>query len=152
MIQGWPENINSLSPFANLEIIRGRTKRYVPHRDPVFTHLINSFFIFLYFLLCSGRSSLALTTLSITSLGLRSLREISDGDVVIMKNKNLCYTSNSHWKKLFKSEGQSVMIEGNVDAATCGQSNFNPLRTFLKVSPATTTFTALRQRLVHESW
>lgn len=59
--------------------------------------------------------------LGITSLGLRSLKEISDGDVIIMQNKNLCYTSKSHWKKLFKSEGQSATIEENADAATCGQ-------------------------------
>lgn len=61
------------------------------------------------------------TVLSITSLGLRSLKEISDGDVIIIQNKNLCYTSASHWKKLFKSEGQRVTIERNADAATCGQ-------------------------------
>lgn len=59
-------------------------------------------------------------SLSITSLGLRSLKEISDGDVIIMENKNLCYTSKSHWKKLFKSAGQSASIDKNADAATCG--------------------------------
>lgn len=61
------------------------------------------------------------TVLGITSLGLRSLKEISDGDVIIMKNTNLCYTSKSHWKTLFKSEGQSATIERNADAAKCGQ-------------------------------
>lgn len=30
-IQDWPESLNSLSPFENLEIIRGRTKRFVIH-------------------------------------------------------------------------------------------------------------------------
>lgn len=70
--------------------------------------------------------------LGITSLGLRSLKEISDGDVIIMKNKNLCYTSKSHWKKLFKSNSQSATIEENVDAATCGQ-NFNPPTTVIYV-------------------
>lgn len=62
-------------------------------------------------------------SVSITSLGLRSLKEISDGDVIITKNKNLCYTSISHWKKLFKSKGQNATIEGNADAAACGQWN-----------------------------
>lgn len=33
MIQSWPENISSLSVFENLEIIRGRTKQYVPHKE-----------------------------------------------------------------------------------------------------------------------
>lgn len=64
--------------------------------------------------------------LGITSLGLRSLKEISDGDVIIMKNKNLCYTSKSHWKKLFKSKSQSATIEENTDAATCGQNSTHP--------------------------
>lgn len=59
-------------------------------------------------------------SLNITSLGLRSLKEISDGDVIIMENKKLCYTSKNHWKKLFKLAGQSATIEKNGDAATCG--------------------------------
>uniref|UniRef100_A0A7N8YG17 receptor protein-tyrosine kinase n=1 Tax=Mastacembelus armatus TaxID=205130 RepID=A0A7N8YG17_9TELE len=79
-IQTWPGSMNSLSPFENLEIIRGRTKRY-----DVFE--------------CYS---------SIDYLGLRSLKEISDGDVVIVKNQKLCYTSKSHWKRLFKSEHQSA--------------------------------------------
>uniref|UniRef100_A0A3B4B3B7 receptor protein-tyrosine kinase n=1 Tax=Periophthalmus magnuspinnatus TaxID=409849 RepID=A0A3B4B3B7_9GOBI len=78
-IQTWPKNINSLSPFKNLEIIRGRTK-------------------------ASGSRSLAIAQLDIEYLGLRSLKEISDGDVAIMKNQNLCYTKESHWSHLFKSK------------------------------------------------
>uniref|UniRef100_A0A8C4H575 Receptor protein-tyrosine kinase n=1 Tax=Dicentrarchus labrax TaxID=13489 RepID=A0A8C4H575_DICLA len=97
LIQIWPENMSSLSPFENLEIIRGRTKR--------------------------GSRSLIINQLSIDHLGLRSLKEISDGDVFIMKNKNLCYTSKSHWTKLFKSESQSATIEENADADTCGELN-----------------------------
>ncbi|CAG07098.1 unnamed protein product, partial [Tetraodon nigroviridis] len=97
LIQQWPENLHSLSPFENLEIIRGRTKR--------------------------GSRSLVVAGLSITSLGLRSLKEISDGDVIITMNKNLCYTSESHWKKLFRSEGQSATIKENADVATCAQRN-----------------------------
>uniref|UniRef100_A0A8C7USY3 receptor protein-tyrosine kinase n=1 Tax=Oncorhynchus mykiss TaxID=8022 RepID=A0A8C7USY3_ONCMY len=81
LIQNWPENMTSLSPFENLEIIRGRTKRVL--------------------------LSLAITQLTITHLGLRNLKEISDGDVVIAKNPNLCYTKNHHWKQLFKSNTQT---------------------------------------------
>uniref|UniRef100_A0A8C7IIU9 receptor protein-tyrosine kinase n=1 Tax=Oncorhynchus kisutch TaxID=8019 RepID=A0A8C7IIU9_ONCKI len=81
LIQNWPENMTSLSPFENLEIIRGRTKRVL--------------------------LSLAITQLTITHLGLRNLKEISDGDVVIAKNPNLCYTKNHHWKQLFKSDTQT---------------------------------------------
>uniref|UniRef100_A0A3B4UVW8 receptor protein-tyrosine kinase n=1 Tax=Seriola dumerili TaxID=41447 RepID=A0A3B4UVW8_SERDU len=86
-IQTWPTSMNSLSPFENLEIIRGRTKRYVPF--------------------------VVMTQLDISYLGLRSLKEISDGDVVIVKNRNLCYTNKSHWEGLFKSESQSATVEEN---------------------------------------
>ncbi|XP_024291711.1 epidermal growth factor receptor isoform X1 [Oncorhynchus tshawytscha] len=97
LIQNWPENMTSLSPFENLEIIRGRTKRVL--------------------------LSLAITQLTITHLGLRNLKEISDGDVVIAKNPNLCYTKNHHWKQLFKSDTQTARLENNADAADCGMQN-----------------------------
>ncbi|KAF7647147.1 hypothetical protein LDENG_00176900 [Lucifuga dentata] len=96
-IQTWPENMDSLSPFENLEIIRGRTKR--------------------------GSRSVAIIHLGINHLGLRSLKEISDGEVVIFKNHNLCYTKKRHWKGLFKLETQTVKIEENADAATCALKN-----------------------------
>ncbi|KAF1383726.1 hypothetical protein PFLUV_G00134830 [Perca fluviatilis] len=97
LIQTWPASMSSLSPFENLEIIRGRTKR--------------------------GSRSVIMAHLDINYLGLRSLKEISDGDVVIIKNRNLCYANNSHWKGLFKSERQSATIEENADAATCALQN-----------------------------
>jgi len=62
-----------------------------------------------------------MSQLGIRYLSLRSLKEISDGDVVIIKNRNLCYTEKSHWEGLFKSESQSVTIMENADAATCGK-------------------------------
>uniref|UniRef100_A0A671XJ71 Receptor protein-tyrosine kinase n=1 Tax=Sparus aurata TaxID=8175 RepID=A0A671XJ71_SPAAU len=61
----------------------------------------------------------------ITSLGLRSLKEITGGDVVIIKNQNLCYTDKKHWKRLFKSESQSATIEDNADSTTCGKLENN---------------------------
>uniref|UniRef100_A0A3Q1AYS3 Receptor protein-tyrosine kinase n=1 Tax=Amphiprion ocellaris TaxID=80972 RepID=A0A3Q1AYS3_AMPOC len=91
-IQTWPASMSSLSPFENLEIIRGRTKR--------------------------ASRSLVMTYLGINYLGLKSLKEITDGDVSIFKNRDLCYTNISHWKRFFKSDSQSAMIEGNADAAT----------------------------------
>uniref|UniRef100_A0A674DLA6 receptor protein-tyrosine kinase n=1 Tax=Salmo trutta TaxID=8032 RepID=A0A674DLA6_SALTR len=97
LIQNWPENMTSLSPFENLEIIRGRTKH--------------------------GMVSLAITQLTITHLGLRSLKEISDGDVVITKNSNLCYTKKRHWKQLFKSDRQTIQLESNAHPTECGLQN-----------------------------
>uniref|UniRef100_A0A4W6C5J2 Receptor protein-tyrosine kinase n=1 Tax=Lates calcarifer TaxID=8187 RepID=A0A4W6C5J2_LATCA len=96
-IQTWPASLNSLSPFENLEIIRGRTKR--------------------------GVRSVAIAQLGISYLGFRSLKEVSDGDVVIIKNQNLCYTDKSHWTRLFKSKSQTATIEENASATTCAQWN-----------------------------
>ncbi|XP_048019191.1 epidermal growth factor receptor [Megalobrama amblycephala] len=98
VIQQWPESMSSLSAFENLEVIRGRTKQ-------------------------QGAFSFAVTQTKITHLGLRSLREISDGDVVIGHNQHLCYTSRDHWKRLFKSEHQSVRVSANANAATCANRN-----------------------------
>uniref|UniRef100_A0A8C1VUB4 Receptor protein-tyrosine kinase n=1 Tax=Cyprinus carpio TaxID=7962 RepID=A0A8C1VUB4_CYPCA len=95
VIQQWPKNLPSLSAFENLEVIRGRTKQ-------------------------QGAFSFAVTQTQITHFGLRSLREISDGDVVIFENKHLCYTNHEHWKRLFKSNQQIAKMIGNADAATCG--------------------------------
>ncbi|XP_032421622.1 epidermal growth factor receptor [Xiphophorus hellerii] len=92
-IQDWPKSMNSLSPFENLEIIRGRTKR--------------------------GSRSLVVTLLDIDYLGFRSLKEISDGDVVIIKNHNLCYMDDSYWKRFFKSGGQTATVNENANATIC---------------------------------
>uniref|UniRef100_A0A3Q2P4L9 receptor protein-tyrosine kinase n=1 Tax=Fundulus heteroclitus TaxID=8078 RepID=A0A3Q2P4L9_FUNHE len=89
-IQTWPENMTSLSPFENLEIVRGRTKR--------------------------GSRTVVVTQLNIENLGFRSLKEISDGDVVIINNQNLCYTDESHWKRLFISQGQKATVSENANA------------------------------------
>uniref|UniRef100_A0A672N7Z5 receptor protein-tyrosine kinase n=1 Tax=Sinocyclocheilus grahami TaxID=75366 RepID=A0A672N7Z5_SINGR len=98
VIQQWPKDMPSLSAFENLEVIRGRTKK-------------------------QGAFSFAVTQTEITYFGLRSLREISDGDVVISQNKHLCYTSPGHWKHLFKSKQQIVKMSLNADAATCANQN-----------------------------
>uniref|UniRef100_A0A8C1VUK8 Receptor protein-tyrosine kinase n=1 Tax=Cyprinus carpio TaxID=7962 RepID=A0A8C1VUK8_CYPCA len=97
VIQQWPKNLPSLSAFENLEVIRGRTKQ-------------------------QGAFSFAVTQTQITHFGLRSLREISDGDVVIFENKHLCYTNHEHWKRLFKSNQQIAKMIGNADAnSTCDE-------------------------------
>uniref|UniRef100_A0A3B5MDV3 Receptor protein-tyrosine kinase n=1 Tax=Xiphophorus couchianus TaxID=32473 RepID=A0A3B5MDV3_9TELE len=91
-IQDWPKSMNSLSPFENLEIIRGRT---------------------------NGSRSLVVTLLDIDYLGFRSLKEISDGDVVIIKNHNLCYMDDSYWKRFFKSGGQTISVAFQAFNFTC---------------------------------
>uniref|UniRef100_A0A8B9JNF8 receptor protein-tyrosine kinase n=1 Tax=Astyanax mexicanus TaxID=7994 RepID=A0A8B9JNF8_ASTMX len=93
LVQYWPKNMPSLSPFENLEVIRGRTKH-------------------------QGTVSLGIGKLPITHLGLRALREISDGDVSISANAKLCYNSPEHWKRLFRSEDQVARPMQNADPAT----------------------------------
>ncbi|XP_072858658.2 epidermal growth factor receptor isoform X1 [Pogona vitticeps] len=94
LIQVWPENITDLYPFENLEVIRGRTK-----------HI--------------GRYALAITNLNISSLGLRSLREISDGDVGILRNEHLCFDNTVDWRKLFVTENQKTKISKNGNESIC---------------------------------
>uniref|UniRef100_A0A6Q2Z0F8 Receptor protein-tyrosine kinase n=1 Tax=Esox lucius TaxID=8010 RepID=A0A6Q2Z0F8_ESOLU len=98
LIQAWPKHLNSLSPFENLEIIRGRTKQlYVSFAVLKVDHL--------------------------KYLGLRSLREISDGNVVVKNNRQLCYTNEDHWKGLFRMEKQTSKIGNNANISTCAQMN-----------------------------
>ncbi|XP_033718673.1 epidermal growth factor receptor isoform X1 [Tursiops truncatus] len=94
LIQAWPANRTGLHAFENLEIIRGRTKQH-------------------------GQFSLAVVGLDITSLGLRSLKEISDGDVIISGNRKLCYADTINWKKLFGTSSQKTKITNNRSEKEC---------------------------------
>ncbi|KAK2868274.1 hypothetical protein Q7C36_000145 [Tachysurus vachellii] len=98
LIQHWTDDMPSLSPFENLEVIRGRIKY-------------------------QGTVSLGVSGTKITYLGLHSLREISDGDVAITQNPRLCYNSPEHWNRLFKSDRQQVRPMQNADAANCAAQN-----------------------------
>uniref|UniRef100_A0A7N6BZ03 Receptor protein-tyrosine kinase n=1 Tax=Anabas testudineus TaxID=64144 RepID=A0A7N6BZ03_ANATE len=68
-IDTWPEEWTDLSVFENLKVIRGR-------------------------MLYKGVFSLAIQNLHIQSLGLRSLRSVSGGLVLLHNNSQLCYTSS----------------------------------------------------------
>ncbi|XP_067233336.1 epidermal growth factor receptor-like [Chanodichthys erythropterus] len=99
LIQDWPEHLKSLSPFENLEIIRGRTKQH------------------------GTVSFAALNIPHLEYLGLRSLKEISDGDVVVKNNPQLCYADSSYWPKLFRSEKQHIRTGNNAAMHSCEQQN-----------------------------
>ncbi|XP_056306216.1 epidermal growth factor receptor-like [Danio aesculapii] len=99
IIQDWPEHFNSLSPFENLEIIRGRTKQH------------------------GSVSFAALNIPHLEHLGLRSLKEISDGDVVVKNNPQLCYEDGKYWQKLFRSEQQHIRSGNNAAPHICEQQN-----------------------------
>ncbi|KAG9353510.1 hypothetical protein JZ751_018177 [Albula glossodonta] len=75
-IQAWPRELSNLSVFSSLTTIQGRT-------------------------LYKGYSLLVMKLPSLTSLGLRSLREISDGSVYISGNRKLCYHHTINWTQLF---------------------------------------------------
>ncbi|XP_034551918.1 receptor tyrosine-protein kinase erbB-3b [Notolabrus celidotus] len=76
-IQSWPKEMNDLSVFSSLTTIQGRSlyKRF---------------------------SLMVMRIPTLTSLGLRSLREISDGSVYISQNANLCYQHTVNWPQLFR--------------------------------------------------
>ncbi|KAJ8358695.1 hypothetical protein SKAU_G00152200 [Synaphobranchus kaupii] len=81
-IQSWPRVLTNLSVFSSLTTIQGRT---------------------LYKGVSSkrGYSLLVMKLPSLTSLGLRSLKEISDGSVYISGNRKLCYHHTVNWTQLF---------------------------------------------------
>ncbi|KAM5156966.1 epidermal growth factor receptor [Mantella aurantiaca] len=96
LIQYWPDNYTDLSVFENLEVIKGRTKQL-------------------------GRYSLGIVSQNIKSLGLRSLKEISDGDVIIKGNKNLCYVNSINWTTIFRTN-QNTKIDANYPEEECIRS------------------------------
>ncbi|XP_061531847.1 receptor tyrosine-protein kinase erbB-3b [Phycodurus eques] len=94
-IQSWPKELNDLSVFSSLTTIQGRSlyKRF---------------------------SLMVMRISTITSLGLRSLREISDGSVYISQNAELCYHHTVNWAKLFRGRRVRVnSINSNRPLAEC---------------------------------
>uniref|UniRef100_G3NTF6 receptor protein-tyrosine kinase n=1 Tax=Gasterosteus aculeatus aculeatus TaxID=481459 RepID=G3NTF6_GASAC len=87
-IQSWPDNMTDLSVFSNLATIGGR----------------------------AGISLLVLKQQSISSLQLRSLREISAGNVHIAENSQLCYYDTVNWTRLFRAPNQKVLVRNNQTA------------------------------------
>uniref|UniRef100_A0A4W5RYU0 receptor protein-tyrosine kinase n=1 Tax=Hucho hucho TaxID=62062 RepID=A0A4W5RYU0_9TELE len=82
-IQSWPKELSDLSVFSSLTTIQGRSlhKRF---------------------------SLMVMRVASITSLGLRSLREISDGNVYLSHNAKLCYHHTVNWTRLFTGHFTSL--------------------------------------------
>ncbi|XP_041656341.1 receptor tyrosine-protein kinase erbB-3b isoform X2 [Cheilinus undulatus] len=94
-IQSWPKELNDLSVFSSLTTIQGRSlyKRF---------------------------SLMVMRIPTLTSLGLRSLREISDGSVYISQNANLCYQHTVNWAQLFRGRRVRVNnLSNNKPLAEC---------------------------------
>ncbi|XP_063815804.1 receptor tyrosine-protein kinase erbB-2 isoform X2 [Pseudophryne corroboree] len=95
-IDSWTEELANLSVFENLRVIRGR-------------------------LLHNGAYSLVIRNLSISSLGLRSLNEISSGLVLVEGNPNLCFLDTVPWPKIFQNSRQTILKTSNKPQAECEQ-------------------------------
>ncbi|XP_056219868.1 melanoma receptor tyrosine-protein kinase-like isoform X1 [Seriola aureovittata] len=98
LIQSWPENLTSLSVFENLEIIRGRTTR-------------------------SLHSLAVVRAKHLRWLGLRSLKEVSAGKVMLKDNPQLCYAQRELWLRLFRSADQTISVRNNAPVDDCEQQN-----------------------------
>uniref|UniRef100_A0A3P8PEB9 Receptor protein-tyrosine kinase n=1 Tax=Astatotilapia calliptera TaxID=8154 RepID=A0A3P8PEB9_ASTCA len=97
-IDAWPEQWTNLSVFENLKVIRGT-------------------------MLYKGVFSLAIQNLQIESLGLRSLRSVSGGLVLIYNNTQLCYTNSLPWQNLLHPTQEK---EGNVCHPLCKAGCWGP--------------------------
>ncbi|XP_056626778.1 receptor tyrosine-protein kinase erbB-2 [Triplophysa dalaica] len=94
-IEAWPEDLPDLSVFENLKVIRGR-------------------------MLYKGVLSLGIQSLPIESLGMRSLRSVSGGLVLIHNNTKLCYASSLPWTSLLHpTQGPNLISNNNQDPQTC---------------------------------
>ena len=61
---------------------------------------------------------------TLTSLGLRSLREINDGSVFISQNANLCYHHTVNWTHLLHGRNNRPNeIKLNKPLEQCGESD-----------------------------
>lgn len=61
-------------------------------------------------------------------LGLRSLKEVSAGRVMMKDNTQLCYTRPDQWTRLFRSSDQTVVLRNNAEADLCGEFPQNDMR------------------------
>uniref|UniRef100_A0A8C0R862 receptor protein-tyrosine kinase n=1 Tax=Canis lupus dingo TaxID=286419 RepID=A0A8C0R862_CANLU len=97
-IQSWPPHMHNFSVFSNLTTIGGRS-------------LYNR-----------GFSLLIMKNLNITSLGLRSLKEISAGRIYISANKQLCYHHSLNWTRLLRGPPEERLdIKHNRPRRDCGE-------------------------------
>ncbi|KAK2102023.1 Receptor tyrosine-protein kinase erbB-3 [Saguinus oedipus] len=97
-IQSWPPHMHNFSVFSNLTTIGGRS-------------LYNR-----------GFSLLIMKNLNVTSLGFRSLKEISAGRIYISANRQLCYHHSLNWTKLLRGPSEERLdIKHNRPRRECGE-------------------------------
>ncbi|XP_064380782.1 receptor tyrosine-protein kinase erbB-2 [Dromaius novaehollandiae] len=93
-IAAWPPSLPDLRVFQNLRVIRGRV-------------------------LHNGAYSLTLRDLAVTALGLRSLREISSGMVLVHHNPQLCFLQKVPWDSIFRNPRQRLFQTHNKPPEQC---------------------------------
>ncbi|XP_070496722.1 epidermal growth factor receptor isoform X2 [Chironomus tepperi] len=94
-IQGYHDDFTNLSYFRNLEVIGGRQLK---------ENLFASLFI---------------VKTSLKSLGLKSLKRVNSGAVVIVENKHLCFANKIDWNKIKKSRDHEIVSARNRDVTEC---------------------------------
>ena len=97
-VQADHEKFTNLSYFRNLEVIGGRS--------------LTEFF-----------ASLHVVRTSLVSLGLKSLKRINSGAVMILENKNLCFGENINWTKIRNPTIHNVFLLNNRNASLCVADN-----------------------------
>ncbi|XP_060925022.1 receptor tyrosine-protein kinase erbB-3a [Limanda limanda] len=95
-IQSWPKNLSDLSVFSNLQTIQGRQLYQGTNSR-------------------RGYSLLVMRLPGLTSLGLRSLRKIENGDVYITGNKKLCYPDTINWTSILSSSSSTGKRQKQID-------------------------------------
>lgn len=72
---------------------------------------------------CRRFSLMVMRIPTLASLGLRSLREISDGSVYISQNARLCYHHTVNWTQLFRGRRvRANSLSNNRPPAECGKA------------------------------
>ncbi|XP_060081494.1 epidermal growth factor receptor-like [Ylistrum balloti] len=95
LVQGKHPHFRNLDYFRNLEVILGN------ELSPTYSSTLN------------------IMVTSIESLALTSLRNISNGNVVIYANPNLCYVRAANFDQIVQSVDQKVIVKSNAPRGQC---------------------------------
>ncbi|GAB6019966.1 hypothetical protein CHUAL_001495 [Chamberlinius hualienensis] len=93
-VQGTHENFDDLSYFRNLEIIGGRQRT-------------------------EFHASVYIVKSSLRSLGLKNIKTILSGSIVVLENQNLCFAEQINWKKLVRNTDQTILLKNNRGESNC---------------------------------
>lgn len=62
---------------------------------------------------------MVMSSVKLRWLGLRSLKEISSGKVLLKNNRMLCFTREDQWRRLFKMKEQTIVLNHNAPPDFC---------------------------------